>query len=193
MFALLKVFKLCRSRSHGVAHFLDPRYKDTLVDDPANFRTVVSEWIASFVPSAEVDVDLLVDLAVAPPPAKRSFLGDIGRKYARNSPMTSGTSTSQPAARVDDVEREFSIYVREGTEDWDSDLIKYWKANEYRFPLLAPVARRFLGAPATSVHSEQVFSTAKLVYDPLRSRLDPRKADMLVFLNRNLPTIGHRY
>ena len=69
----------------------------------------------------------------------------------------------------------------------------YWKHNRERYPLIAPVARRFLAAPATSVASEQLFSTAKIVFDPRRSNLGPRTAEMLVFLSRNLPLLDYHY
>lgn len=81
----------------------------------------------------------------------------------------------------------------EPTTDWDSDPLVYWKENASRYPLLAPVARRFLGAPASSAASEQTFSVAKAVYDPRRSKMSPRKAEALILLNRNLPLINYKY
>jgi len=62
----------------------------------------------------------------------------------------------------------------------------YVQENENSFPILAKFARKYLSAPATSVASESVFSLARDIYDYRRTNLDPKKAEMLMFLNRIL-------
>ena len=47
----------------------------------------------------------------------------------------------------------------------------WWQENESRFPALAGVARRYLGAPCTSVESERLFSSAGHVFTDQRNRL----------------------
>jgi len=54
---------------------------------------------------------------------------------------------------------------------------------------LSKEAQKFLCIPASSIASEQLFSTARDTYTYRRRRLNPRKAEMLIFLNRNLPII----
>ena len=48
-------------------------------------------------------------------------------------------------------------------------------------------------APASSVPSEQLFSKTGLIYDPQRSRLDPSRAEKLLFIKANLPLFEFMY
>lgn len=75
--------------------------------------------------------------------------------------------------------------MRETIINCDDDPLEHWKENDKPFFLVSPVARRFHSAPASSVASEQLFSTAKIVFDSRRCRLSADKAEMLVFLSRN--------
>ena len=48
-------------------------------------------------------------------------------------------------------------------------------------------AAKFLCAPSTSVDSERLFSVASNIIDAKRNRLDGERAEMLIFLKKNLP------
>lgn len=184
-FGGLEVYK-----THGVAHILDPRFKDTLVDEPAAFRQMCLTTLKEVLKDASPDLQHIRDVPCSSaPPRKKSLLSNLTNKYAR----TSATSSSQPVVRQSDIDLEFGIYIREDTVEWEADPLVWWRENSSRFPILSPGAMRFLSTPATSVHSEQIFSAAKLVYSPLRTRLDPKRAEMLIFLHRNLPTIHYNY
>lgn len=104
-----------------------------------------------------------------------------------------GQSNSQPALVRRDYNAELTMFFALPTIDWTCDPIEWWKSNASRFPILASVARRFLSAPATSIASEQTFSVAKAVYDPRRAKMSGGKAEMLIFLNRNLPLLSYCY
>ena len=60
----------------------------------------------------------------------------------------------------------------------------WWSSNKSRFPLLAKMAQHLLAPPPTSVPSEQVFSEASDIYDEKRSRLNPEKAEVLLFIKK---------
>jgi len=60
--------------------------------------------------------------------------------------------------------------------------LEWWKQNNFRFPVLAKVARLILCIPATSTSSERLLSTAGLTVTKLRSC---ENVDALVFLNKN--------
>lgn len=162
-------------------------------DALSQFRLYAKHCIGEAVDDAAddtPDVRVLTDS----PPRKRSFLSDLRSKLVGTSTSSNNNpSASQPPLRLLDYEAELNRYLREAITDWDEDPTVYWKENHNRFPLVAPVARRFLSAPASSVASEQLFSTAKIVFDSRRCRLSAHKAEMLVFLSRNLPLINYQY
>ena len=64
--------------------------------------------------------------------------------------------------------------------------LDYWKRHLECYPLLA---KRLLCVPATSVPAERVFSTAGLTKTNQRCSLSTDNADMLIFLQKNLPKI----
>jgi hypothetical protein len=49
--------------------------------------------------------------------------------------------------------------------------LNWWKANSYRFPELARMARDYMSVPASSVPSEQLFSPAGDIITKKRNRL----------------------
>lgn len=65
--------------------------------------------------------------------------------------------------------------------------LQWWKANEFRFPFIAQLAKVYLCIPATSVPSERVFSTAGDILNAQRSRLKSKHVDSLIFLKKNMP------
>ncbi|CAG9839181.1 unnamed protein product [Diabrotica balteata] len=68
----------------------------------------------------------------------------------------------------------------------NEDPLKWWRENKYIFPHLAEVAQERLSVIATSVPCERLFSKAGLIISDKRSRLNHKKAKMLLFLNSNL-------
>ena len=83
------------------------------------------------------------------------------------------------------IEDELHRYLSEKVAPRNSNPLEWWKQNNFRFPVLAKVARSILCIPATSTLSERLFSTAGLTVTKLRSCLKPENVDALVFLNKN--------
>ena len=52
----------------------------------------------------------------------------------------------------------------------DDDPLEWWKENQTRFPTLFPMAKSFLGCPATTAELERVFSKAGKLHDDQRKR-----------------------
>lgn len=80
-------------------------------------------------------------------------------------------------------------YFTEETIPTTDDPFKYWRVNRQRFPGLAASALKYLCAPCTSVESERLFSTVSTILDEKRNRLTAERAEMLAFLNKNLPVM----
>ncbi|CAI6377428.1 unnamed protein product [Macrosiphum euphorbiae] len=68
------------------------------------------------------------------------------------------------------------------------DPLVWWKANSYKFPVIAKLARKYLCIVATSVPSERLFSQAGQVVSQKRARLMPSRVNDLLFLNSFLRT-----
>ncbi|XP_050212795.1 zinc finger BED domain-containing protein RICESLEEPER 2-like [Mercurialis annua] len=77
---------------------------------------------------------------------------------------------------------ELEIYLSESLiEDDDNfDVLKWWKLNSERFPILSKMARDILAIPISTVASESAFSTGGRVLDCFRSSLTPRLAEALI-------------
>ena len=85
---------------------------------------------------------------------------------------------------------EVEIFLREPVLGTNANPLKWWKANESRFLILSKLAKRLLCIPATSVPAERIFSTSGLIVNNQRASLKPENLDMLVFLNKNLPSLS---
>ncbi|XP_035800443.2 zinc finger BED domain-containing protein 4-like [Amphiprion ocellaris] len=112
--------------------------------------------------------------------ASKSKLGNIFDEI-----MEESTPCPEPATTSACV--EVQTYFSEPTILRSDNPLLYWKVNQPRLPSLAVTAAKFLCAPSTSVESERLLSTASNIIDENRSRLTAEKAEMFIFLKKNLP------
>ncbi|XP_019161967.1 PREDICTED: zinc finger BED domain-containing protein RICESLEEPER 2-like [Ipomoea nil] len=77
---------------------------------------------------------------------------------------------------------ELEYYLSDAiTEDEGSfDILRWWKVNSARFPILSKISRDILAIPISTVASESAFSTSGRVLDPFRSSLTPKIVEALV-------------
>ncbi|XP_019166950.1 PREDICTED: zinc finger BED domain-containing protein RICESLEEPER 2-like [Ipomoea nil] len=77
---------------------------------------------------------------------------------------------------------ELEVYLSEVIVDEDDsfDLLRWWKQQSERFPVLSKMARDILAVPISTVASESAFSTSGRVLDAFRSSLTPRIVEALV-------------
>lgn len=87
------------------------------------------------------------------------------------------------------VQNQIQTYLTEQTVPRSDSPFQYWGVNQIRFPTLAATAAKFLCAPCTSVDSERLFSVASNIIDARRNRLGGERAEMLIFLKKNLPLL----
>ena len=81
---------------------------------------------------------------------------------------------------------ELDLYISEKPVTTKINPFDRWKVNCSNYPNLSKLARRVLCSPATSVPSEQVFSTAGGTVSKSRAALDSESVDKLIFLNKRL-------
>ena len=78
---------------------------------------------------------------------------------------------------------ELDIYLSESIleENETFDILKWWKFNSKRFPILSKMARDVFIVPISIVASESAFSISCHVIDALRSSLTPKIVEALIF------------
>ncbi|XP_031114097.1 zinc finger BED domain-containing protein RICESLEEPER 2-like [Ipomoea triloba] len=79
---------------------------------------------------------------------------------------------------------ELDIYLSEAIveEENSFDILRWWKINAERFPILSKLARDVLAIPISTVASESTFSTSGRVLDPFRSSLTPNIVEALLII-----------
>ena len=65
-------------------------------------------------------------------------------------------------------------------DDATFDILRWWKLNSKRFPILSCMARDVLAVPVSTVASENAFSTSGRVLDVFRSSLTPKIIEALI-------------
>ena len=80
-------------------------------------------------------------------------------------------------------------YLSEPPIPRNESALQYCKSNMSRFPALTKAACKYLSAPCTSVDSERLFSAASHIVDEKRNRIQCEKAEMLLFVKKNLPLL----
>ena len=67
--------------------------------------------------------------------------------------------------------------------------LKWWSMHQHDYYCVSKLALKYLPIPATSAPSERVFSAAGLTIAKDRARLDPDRANEVVFLHDNIPAL----
>ncbi|KAJ0915548.1 putative transcription factor/ chromatin remodeling BED-type(Zn) family [Helianthus annuus] len=101
---------------------------------------------------------------------------DIDAIMSKRFEMSMGSS--EASMRKSELEK----YLGEDREPMDSqfDVLKWWKVQQCRYPVLARMARDILAIPVSTVASESAFSTGGRVLDSFRTSLTPRMVEALV-------------
>ncbi|CAB5369404.1 unnamed protein product [Rhizophagus irregularis] len=83
----------------------------------------------------------------------------------------------------DEFQHYFDVAELPALEEYDPYL--WWSTNKNQYPVLHKLAMKYLSIPATSVPSERLFSDAKNLITPQRTRLNSFIINQLMFLKRN--------
>ncbi|KAJ8354692.1 hypothetical protein SKAU_G00222590 [Synaphobranchus kaupii] len=119
------------------------------------------------------------DTSVEQPPAKK--LRTLGSLLGKRATAAAAAQSVEEQAKA-----EIFAYLKEPVIEGDADPLQWWQLNEQRYPLLSPLARKYLCTCATSTAPERLFSAAGKIVLSSREQLKPDKVNMLVFLARNV-------
>lgn len=178
-----KKFEL--SRLHQVALFLNPKMRSlkALVEDDDREQTLTDvRNLVNNVYYAPPDQLTETDHDAYPASqAKRRKTQVMGEQMWEDDV----DELPQPAAYNEiDTYRNLPI-----TSDDNFDLLAWWKTHKAQLPRLAQVAKHILAIPASSAASERNFSAAGLTVDKLRSMINPKNVDDLLFLRSNMDLV----
>lgn len=175
-----------------LATVLDPRYKSYAFTSGTALEKA-KEWLKEESdllrkPNPRATADGTSEEEDPDPGAKRQRVrvdqppSLVDSLYARILGSQEGRAEVQCSFEI-----ELERYLTEPVIDRKSGLpLEWWKQNEDRLQSLAPLAKKFLCPPPSSVPSERVFSEVGIIYDKRRSRLTGEHADKLCFLHYNL-------
>ncbi|XP_056455259.1 zinc finger BED domain-containing protein 4-like [Gadus chalcogrammus] len=177
---------------YAIATMVDARYKDRYFD-PDKKEEARNMLLKVVDEMASVGNDQREDAAGAsaddpgqedqdPPPkrARTGSLQDMYQKILTENDVAKQATTGETATQV-------HAYLGEATSLKTACPFKYWSSTQICPPALARVARKYLTAPCTSVDSERLFSAVSHVIDEKRNRMHCNNAEMLIFIQKNLP------
>ena len=74
-----------------------------------------------------------------------------------------------------------------------NDPLGWWKEEQAKYPILARLAREFLGIPETSAPSERVWSRAAQVLTHKRSKIKSELSERIMFIRENCSLLHKHY
>ncbi|XP_067635684.1 zinc finger BED domain-containing protein 4-like [Eurosta solidaginis] len=163
-----RLANLEKSKTLGLASFLDPRFKNFAFSDTPTSEFYKNHIIAEL--STVAQETQVVDLFDADT-SEYSIWSCLDSNIASKRPQ--GTTHSRA---IIEVQR----YIEETVIARKADPFLWWQKNNYKYPNLSPIAREKLGCLGTSVPCERLFSQAGLILSERRMRLDDEKAKMLM-------------
>ncbi|GMF46680.1 unnamed protein product [Phytophthora fragariaefolia] len=162
--------------------YLDPRVASEMnhltPETEESARTQLLAAAAEFAPEQATSAN-----NAAPPGTTKKALDRVtSRMFGKKK------RAAVPANRA--CVREFNEYLAavrllDAAEDTKFNAFDWWRVNKGSYPILSKLARKWLGAVATSVPSERGFSTSGNIITTKRSSLTPDLVRDLVFIAEN--------
>ena len=154
-----------------IASALDPRFKHIKYAPDDSFRESVKREILS-----QMERYSNSDTPLEPPSPKHQ------KETALDILLGPEDTERQSSTLTDELSGYFSCkaVLRE------TNPLDWWQINQYNYPNLAHVVKRYYSIPATSTPSERIFSKAGFIVNQYRSALKPDKVNELIFLSKNL-------
>lgn len=170
---------------------LDPSYKSSFLtkeEDIEAIKIKIINEVGELCPSMDKE-DTAAEQSSEhddndEPPRKKSLTDRLRVKVLRFATST-GECANNKCSMIQ-VKRELENYLVSPCLPLESESLLWWRSNQSCYPHLAALAKKLLSIPATSTTSERLFSTAGNVITSKRNRINPERAEQLIFLNRNL-------
>jgi len=175
----------------SVATILDPRFKEKFFSGniiKATIREMLLDEMSRFtnISNATPDNDSEVEEPGGSKrlcPLKSSVLLDVF------SEIVADNSEDQPVT-TGELDRYLSIPI---IDFKSGDPYFWWSQHHKEFPVLSKLACRHLAAPATSVPSERLFSSAGNLHEEKRNKITPQLCQELLFIQNNFVLVGTNY
>ena len=158
-----------------LASILDSCFKNRCFSGPS-----VSRAQAKVLLSSQVDTGISLE--------EQNSLSEEPVKKRPKTTIVKCLSEILEESQTEDIEFNSSTslverYLAEPLLPFSSGVcFTWWSENKNRYPKLSRLARKYLSSPPTSVPSERVFSSAGYIYCEKRNRLNPDKAEQLLFI-----------
>ena len=109
--------------------------------------------------------------------------------FASEKPISSNylffSENIESVETFDDMDATIDKYASLISSSNYSDSLLFWKVHENSLALLAPLAKKFLGVPASSASVERMFNISGHVFSNKRRRTGVKLFENLVFLKLN--------
>lgn len=199
----------------SLATYLDPRYKlkffDEITKEQVQSELIRLLTIHDLNVASGVDDDEALGASAAKkarvesnpmhdePSTSFQIFSPTQSVHSNLADMLTNLSDSEEETENDDSNSNLMIwkilineYNKENRLKLDDDPLLWWRNNN-KYKAFSPIVRPYLSAPPSSVPSEQLFSSAGLIYESLRNRLEGDKAAKLLFVKFNLPLLNFDY
>lgn len=186
------------NKIYTIATYLDPRYKLKF------FTEIIKEQVQSEILGILGCSRTSQDEGPSSPKRSRSELPPTSSStcssYVQSCLAEILSTSDEDEQNYDTADRNQLIvkkallneYNREKRLTLSENPLLWWKMHT-KYYSLSTLVRQYLSPPPGSVPSEQLFSAAGLIYDPLRNRLSGDKAAKLLFVKYNLPLLNFDY
>jgi hypothetical protein len=124
---------------------------------------------------------------------------DPTAKLLKARKLSGEINAGSSGGKKEKLEKEMELYEKNDgiitlkELECHEDRLKWWKKYEDLLPILASLAKQFLGIPCSSSKSERVFSTGGRVKTKKRHRLGAERTESLIVLKENRELVEKFY
>ncbi|XP_062086406.1 zinc finger BED domain-containing protein RICESLEEPER 2-like [Humulus lupulus] len=168
-----------------IANILDPRYKLEVVNRGFKF-VYTSREAEKMIKLVTNTLAQLYAFYKQQQPSQSSQAQPSQSQSQPSQPVINSTTESFLQGQLqlsDDIEEDdLEYYLSDRREKLDPtfDILRWWKQNGFKYPIIARMAKDVLAVQMSTVASESAFSTGGRILDSFRSSLSPRMVEALI-------------